>query len=798
MTHRSRKLAKGGVLASIILAELLASFALIQSSPLANEGDLQATGGIPPVLPCSITQPNCRDNAAGAALKSAEMGLRSPNERDEVGSGSILGEASPNDIWIPNPTIGGSPRPALRPGGPPVSEKPTGDTTPPSTPGNLKAATAGLYTLNISWDAATDPESGIQGYVYAIGTGKTEATEANLKWWQSVGNNTKVTANLVMTPGTPIYVSVKAVNGENLYSALMKIGPITPTHVPLGQASNVITYSLATVGQDETGNPTEGWSTTQRADLQRFLDRMFPVLYDLYGPPSVSYTVSVVRDQRQKASAIFYPSVDEMHLGDTLTYQLLTHELVHAWRNDRILSTDSLWQYHPKYSGFEEGFAQAVSYDAMTEFARRYPNFGLKQSLYQSSHEWDYDVLNIKELVTEDFWSDYGGTKLFWARYEMAAAAIAKIRAQYPTFYRDFNAEYYKRLNENPKLVISRDLIKAIVQTVAPIIEGKPADRWIDAQFIFNCEVVQGPKIFVYPEHYPFREFFIFNSIHFYNTFQSGSDWAYYDPATKTWGYHSLNDKRGKVTVRDPNGKVVAERPVIPNPSANPPIANQFGTAQLTLTTQFTRENWPLVDDSLMITNLITNGLYVINTEFYSGSITVTNVTTRLMGASFRNTSGVYGVIAGADGGKIGLQHRSYTGELTADLDGQFFHAKVPWASLVHTATNSVDTVPGVVDLRYTDKKGKVYTDTRVIGYGSMLGNQIFMLDIAKMNTNNGAPGVDSPITTPAPPTDTPTATPTPTPAVSQTPTPTVTASPTVNATTPRARRVYLSVLFDR
>ena len=45
------------------------------------------------------------------------------------------------------------------------------------------------------------------------------------------------------------------------------------------------------------------------------------------------------------------------------------------------------WQFVPTLSGSRKGFAQAVSYEAMTEFARRFPSFGLSQSIYQSSNE---------------------------------------------------------------------------------------------------------------------------------------------------------------------------------------------------------------------------------------------------------------------------------------------------------------------------------------------------------------------------------------------------------------------------
>ncbi len=793
MTHRTQKLIKSGILASIISAELIISFALLQASPLASIDSITPVPTEPPILPCPVTNLNCSADATNSTAKPTQAAWRSPDvrsDRSDAPDETVLTEADSQTIWISNPTIG-LPRPPLRPNGPPISEKPVGDTTPPSSPTNLRVSTSGLYAVNMSWDPASDAESGIKYYVYAIGTGTTISTEGNLKWWQSTASNSKATASIVMTEGKPIYVSVYAINGADLPSSKIRIGPITPTHIMVGQAGNVISYSMAAVGQDANGNPAAGWSSTQNADIRRFLDKMFPVLYDLYGPPAISYTVGIVRDQRQKASAIFYPEVDEVHLGDTLTYQLLTHELVHAWRNDRILSSNNLWQYNPKYSGFEEGFAQAVSYDAMTEFARRYPSFGLKQNLYQSSHEWDYDFLNVKELRTEDFWSDYGGTKLFWARYEMAAAAIAKIRLAYPNFYKDFNAEYYKRLNADAKLTVSRDLIKAIIQTVSPVIEERPASEWIDAQFIFDCEFTQGPKIFVYPNHYPFREYFIFNQIYFYNTFPNGSDWAYYDG--KNWIYHNLNGARGQVTVRDPNGQVVAVRPIKLTPDINPPIEMNYGTAQLTLTTQYTRETWPVVDNSLMVTNLVTNGLYVIETQFYSGPITITNTVTRLMGAAFRDTHGVFGAISGANGGTIGLRHRSFTSEVVANVENQFFHADVPWASIKHTDTNSIDTIPGIVDMRYTDKNGKVYTDSHIIGYGGAMGNQVFMLDLTKMHAVNVTSGPIAATTMPPPP-DAATATPTPTPTAVVTATPT----PTSVSTPSRSWRVFLASAFDR
>ena len=329
------------------------------------------------------------------------------------------------------------------------------------------------------------------------------------------------------------------------------------------------------------------------AALTDFVDKMLPVLRDLYGPPSSTYMFTIVRDLRYTSSAVFFPSTDEIHVGDTLTYQLLTHEMVHAWRRDQVLSTGSVWQFEPTLSGFEEGFAQAVWYQAMTEFARRYPDFGLSQKIYQSSHEWDYDFQNVPNLRTTDFWSDSGGMNLHWVRYEMAAAAIRKIELEHPGFHRAFNAEYYRRLNLDPHLTTSRSLVKDIIQTVAPTIEGKPASQWIDAQYVFDCAFHPGKKIWLLTQNYPgSSKYLIFNRAFFYETFSNGSDWAYPDGAGG-YIYHHLNGSAGTATLRTSSGDVVWQRALLMTPVENPPVYFGFGMDEVNLTTEPTNLPWP-------------------------------------------------------------------------------------------------------------------------------------------------------------------------------------------------------------
>ena len=171
--------------------------------------------------------------------------------------------------------------------------------------------------------------------------------------------------------------------------------------------------------------------------MTTFFNKIYPILTAIYGPPADSYTVTAVRDLRYTSSNIFIPSLDEIHMSDAFYPQLFTHELVHAFRNDRLLSSDANWNFDSTLSPFEESFAQAVSYDAMNAYVAAYPNDTLVPgtSLFGSSNDWDYDFQNVPELRGTDFWSEGGATGLYWTKYEMGAAAMRKIELESPGFY---------------------------------------------------------------------------------------------------------------------------------------------------------------------------------------------------------------------------------------------------------------------------------------------------------------------------------------------------------------------------
>lgn len=84
--------------------------------------------------------------------------------------------------------------------------------------------------ISASWPAATDPESGVVEYQYAVGT--SPANLGSVIGWTSAGMNTSVTTTgLTLTSGITYYIGVKALNGAGQWSDTAASDGITAADV---------------------------------------------------------------------------------------------------------------------------------------------------------------------------------------------------------------------------------------------------------------------------------------------------------------------------------------------------------------------------------------------------------------------------------------------------------------------------------------------------------------------------------------------------------------------------------------
>jgi hypothetical protein len=660
------------------------------------------------------------------ALFAALLAFVSSSEADEY-SRDFSGYRFPHP-GVSKPGSTDSIPPMCRPPHRPVPEIQTperystvSDTTPPTPPQNVSIVRESIHSLFGHWEEASDPESGIDYYAFAIGT---QPGEADLRWWQSTGLSLSSyglsMSALDLAEGDTVYLSVEAVNGAGLGSEIVSVGPEVFSYDLLGEAHNEITIDLA--------GP---WSENERTDIMWFMDRMLPLIKEIYGPPSHSYTVTLVKDSLYSSSAVFFPGSNEIHM-DQLHPQLLTHEIIHAFRDNVILSSDVYWSYESTLSGFEESFAQGISYVCMNRYVQLYPADPVVpgNTLYDSFYGWDYDYQNTDILTTTDYWSDGGGTGIFWLRYEIGAAALLKILKDHPDFVRDFNREYYNRLNGDHDLTTSRGLMLDLVSLTAPMIEGTESTAWVNRQHIFDCFVRSGRKIFVKIQHYPgWEEYLIFQSIFYYETFFNGSEWAYWDSNSEEWVYHNLNGSTGTSLLYDYNDELIWQKGLLIEPTQNPPDYYGFGCEIVHLSTDDDTSPWPGGDANDFILDLTDLGLYRLEFSFGAENTEVF----RVMGDPLRNTAGVFGAVLNGAGGWIYLNHEDYPEEPPIPVENGVFHGERVWASIDNPNTGYKDSAPGRIFIVYRDENGDAFRDQRNIDLGSWSGNQLFLFDTQDM-----------------------------------------------------------------
>jgi hypothetical protein len=120
---------------------------------------------------------------------------------------------------------------------------PPADTTPPE-PGTVNDGLAAdidyqtsLTTINANWSGFSDPESGIAGYEWAIGT---TSGGTDIQGFTSVGitGTSATNSSLALTDGTTYYVTVRATNGVGLSTDVTSDGVFVDSTAPIAGTVN--------------------------------------------------------------------------------------------------------------------------------------------------------------------------------------------------------------------------------------------------------------------------------------------------------------------------------------------------------------------------------------------------------------------------------------------------------------------------------------------------------------------------------------------------------------------------------
>ncbi len=642
-----------------------------------------------------------------------------------------------------------------------------------SAPQGLNVTTQSIFEMFVDF-TQNDPSIPL----HIFGVGSLPGLDDYVSWQAFFGDRTPslTLKELGIGEGQPFFVSIYAEKtdalGNVMRSDVVSTQALAMNWLQPGQSGNTLTIKFADTGYDVSGNVIAGFSSSQKSTLQHFVNRMLPIIKDIFGPPSFRSQITIRRNLAFSAFNIFLPALREINMADNFNFQLITHELVHAYRGKLVVTSDEDWVYDPTLSGFEEGMAQAASYICMNEYVRRYGNdqfngyeISAKGDMYASSVGWDYDFRNVEALSCTDFNSDRGGMRLGFERYEMGAAAFHKIYLEDPLFFKKFNQVYYNKLSQDHSLTPNRKLMVDIVEQIAPTIEGIPGDHWIDDQRVLDCEIKEGKHIWPLFSNFPYSiEHVLYDEIYFFEVFPDGDNW-YYEDEDGNPRFHRMNGTQGRYLFFNEAGVPQhSEGNFALLPAANPPIPNAgFSAAPVA--------NYANVDgssDALVYTGITTlPGLREHNfpdLQLYKLQVRmndpdggeVTEEFYRLQGRELVDPKDkIYGAILNHQGGSVTLYHNGNT--TTANVVNGTFVADVPYVNNGNSINGFKDIVQGRMKIIYFDrhcKKYEVYKNIAPVGQRgavSSYGTQCLLLDVSKMRRiDRNDP---SPIPPPAAPT---------------------------------------------
>jgi gliding motility-associated-like protein len=645
-------------------------------------------------------------------------------------------------------------------------------------PENYKAILAGgvvgsvesIHSAFVNWETGSFDS-------FSIGTGATpyDVNRQNILWTTGLNASAKSTfgysyeelrKKALTNPGGSFTFNQDQDFYFHMYFGGVDtvVGRFRFTWQDLGVAGNTVGVNI----QTNFGiNGLNGFTPAQVTNMMDFYNKVIPIISQVYGPSSHNYTVNVINDANAVGSNTFYngpnwiASQYEAEGNQMKQPRLMVHELIHAWRDNVTVSTNSEWHYDTTLSGFEEGMAECVAVIVMDKFAALYPNY-FKGNLVEYnkrwshqdgySFDWDYDFQNHPQLTTTDFWSSDQGTGAHWERYGTSSAAFYKMYVEDPDFFKKFNAEYYRRLNANHSLITSRALAVDVCKTVLSKVEEESTDTWIDKQRVLDCKVVPGKKVHMltFNDAASWQSMSHDNRIHLIETqnLPGGNEWSWgvYAGTTLTqrW-FHQLNNLPGKIDIVNyTSGAIAATQNfrnnddghsgpnqgpcVAPNINGNNPVSTCFPIG-IDRHSIYTTSSDPAISGSVVnsfdyynalglpanrfISKLQTTGLYVYNIEFNSNGA-VKGKYYRLHGNDFIGKYGLSSGIRNNDDtpvrGKMYIEQKNKTTPIAGEeppiviKDGTIIGSRI-WASVPETMPQFQG---GRSDTKYS-KSGKVH-----------------------------------------------------------------------------------------
>ncbi|MBC7329508.1 hypothetical protein H5T88_04035 [bacterium] len=241
----------------------------------------------------------------------------------------------------------------------------------------------------------------------------------------------------------------------------------------------------------------QGWTSDEEQLLNSFVQRAYPVIKQVYGEPAWGGTVTVLKDTNLNdyqviLAGVYDASAATIHIewgrsGEIETYYRLLHLMLHAFHGPYQIGVDA----------WEEGIAWAAT---RVIFSQLFPSESFSYYCSFYLFPW-YELLNQPSLSAPSFWpkslTECSGLMTLW-RHSAALSAWLKVYIEKQTFFSEFNALYYQRVQTDPTTSSDLGKLKAICEQIVPTVEGVDFSEWYAQQYVLQVISQAGPKLYVW------------------------------------------------------------------------------------------------------------------------------------------------------------------------------------------------------------------------------------------------------------------------------------------------------------
>lgn len=334
---------------------------------------------------------------------------------------------------------------------------------------------------------------------------------------------------------------------------------------------------------------------------REFINLAMPILLHELGSPPDSFVIEI----RCKNRGV-YANGFKISVNDDSPPQSFIHEIGHAWKDGwRYSFMKSPGAMRRYFRGFEEGFAEALTYIICNKFAEAYPTHPLVKNKIVTSRNaqtwrgkaYDFDlVFGEPSLHGGTFWSD----KFTEYRYENAGGAFTVIANQRDGVLKDFLKVFYAESEQNPSWDWTRNAndIFELWEQELPQINGIDTSDWLNHVGLFNGKPIE-QKLYV---SYLDEKLFIM-----YPDKQGNFSWKYSQSA------FDLQNIPSWFPTKNVNGEIVPDVSKLPFNVSLETINNE---SVMSLSKKTNTKSLGLMVVSELLPSNLPIGLYRVNVEF--------------------------------------------------------------------------------------------------------------------------------------------------------------------------------------